>query len=80
MPRLETPIKEYLDHTPCSADSRRKEPVVSPASFSKIESGVSLPENSVVTSGITRYLPERFLASSSEIMQSSQKCDPRNQF
>ena len=69
IPRFDTPINEYLDQTPCSADSSRKLPVESPAIFSKIESGVSLPENRLVTSGITRNFSESLLASASEIMR-----------
>jgi hypothetical protein len=69
MPRFETPINEYRDHTPCSADSRRKQPVESPANFSKIERGVSLPEKSVVTRGMTRNFSASVMASVREIMR-----------
>ena len=62
IPRLATPINEYRDQTPCSADSSRKLPLVSPASFSNIERGVSLPENRDETRGITRYLVESSIA------------------
>jgi hypothetical protein len=67
VPKLATPMNEYLDQTPCSADSRRKLPLESPASFSKTDKGVSLPEKSVETIGITRYLRESKTASSNEI-------------
>ena len=54
-PRLPTPTNEYLDQTPCSADSRRKLPGLEAASFSNIVSGVSVPEKSVETIGMTLY-------------------------
>jgi hypothetical protein len=50
---LPTPTNEYLDQTPCSADSKRKLPGLEAHSFSKIVKGVSVPEKSVVTIGTT---------------------------
>jgi hypothetical protein len=47
-------MKLYLAQTPCCADSSKKLPGLSAANFSKIDMGVSMPENSVSISGITR--------------------------
>jgi hypothetical protein len=61
-------MNEYLDQTPCSADSRRKLPLEFPAILWKMDNGVSLPENKVETIGITLYLLESAIASSIEII------------
>jgi hypothetical protein len=46
-------MKLYLDQTPASADSSKKLPGLEEASFSKIVNGVSVPENTESTIGIT---------------------------
>jgi hypothetical protein len=46
-------MKLYLDHTPASADSSKKLPGFEDANFSKIVNGVSVPENTDSTIGIT---------------------------
>jgi hypothetical protein len=52
-PKFVTPMKLYLDQTPASADSKRKLPGLVDANFSKIVKGVSVPENTESTIGIT---------------------------
>jgi len=46
-------MKLYLDQTPASADSSRKLPGLEEASFSKIVKGVSVPEKTDSTIGMT---------------------------
>jgi hypothetical protein len=46
-------MKLYLDQTPASADSSRKLPGLEDASFSKIVNGVSVPEKTDSTIGMT---------------------------